>query len=91
MLFLFLFGLHVLTEDSHTECLRPPANSAAGGVHLFLPDFGEQVGRKRDLREGRAPPQMIWGTLNEALSKLTSKAGLVPASITLATVQSTMP
>lgn len=62
----FLFGLHVLTKDSHIELLRPWASSAAGSMHFCLV-LGKEWAGWRTSRKGRAPQQRTWSP-NEAFS-----------------------
>lgn len=57
--FLFLFGLHVWTEDSHTELLRPRASSATGSVHICLV-LGKGWAGRRTSGKRRVPQQRTW-------------------------------
>lgn len=77
--FLFLFRLHVLTEDSHTELLRPWASSAAGSVRFCLA-LGREWAGTGTLGKGRAPQQRTWSVLNEALSVWVSQQNCVYSS-----------
>ena len=63
--FLFLFGLPVLTEDSHLEFHEPALPLASAHVCLGL--VREWAGIKTS-GKGRAPQQRAWNVLNEALS-----------------------
>ena len=63
--FLFLFGLPVLTEDSHLEFHEPALHLASAHVCLGL--VREWAGIKTSGKR-RAPQQRAWNVLNEALS-----------------------
>lgn len=75
--FLFLFGLPVLTEDSHIEFHEPALKLASAHVCLVL--VREWAGIKTS-GKGRAPQQRTWNVLNEALSVWVNQQNCVYSS-----------
>lgn len=85
--FLFLFGLHVLTEDSHVELGPQTLSSLSSWQCVFLPGIGERVSRKRDLSKGEGFSREALMCLQWSFLCLSwpAKLYLLQQEITLAT------